>query len=747
MFVGIMNAFGGFRRIGNGLSSKASLSLAAVAALGAHNADKSGAEDNLETTYLAGLSKLYDFSKARSVNSGPASNDVSCTVNSASPNTSLIDNEISDPYLRALEGLLNGKSASLDAAAVDSLENTTGISNVQKQLHSPVDVASINLNAFYLRQKRLERGFITLVDRETEQELLPEVLQNPQDNYFKLRSLCPSRIVEISKRNDVSTIDSEVCVILVSRGSHPAMVETATRTLESVVAADKAGFNFYVVSDNTPDDILKYLEDVFETSFPKKYSESSESTAEVPIFFIADRYGSQKARYLIPQNDTESIPVVETEQDGDITEISDLTEAQVDAIPLPTTISSTMQAVVEGTCRRHLQGEAEPRGDVFVTEVTADNWYDVVLDSTKDVVLDSYLTNCPMCMCLHPRMSMLAQLVKFTFPSPARETLRIASINVTENDRPHDWTPGPAFPTIQIFNSGKNVPHNKTMGPHAVCPVPQPKDGNSTHGYGHGERLAENYKPACVPSLSFTHPTVPGKMALPTLAELVEWIVAHSSNPFDIASVQVPTSIVLRSKEKFEHYLPPSPATETVDFSKDYVPLSALIADMDAEAKLIEIAIFESFYFEHLLSAIQNALKPTKSKSQIQEALANSMDSATSHVAVDTKAENGMGSSWTRIPTPDFGGLSIPESREIKDAVAELESALKDLKYISTVSACYGAGATAVEIMEKCHDIIERVPALRSIAQKWLHEERERKALVAAFTLSSALVKDVVHMQ
>ena len=85
-----------------------------------------------------------------------------------------------------------------------------------------------------------------------------------------------------------------------------------------------------------------------------------------------------------------------------------------------------------------------------------------------------------------------------------------------------EWMPGPAFPTLQLFNSG-NGEYTKIHGSAwgaARGDVPPMHDVAVPHGV-RALDCAESGTPACIPSVSFAHPVNPGKMAMPTVAEMV----------------------------------------------------------------------------------------------------------------------------------------------------------------------------------------------------------------------------------
>lgn len=198
--------------------------------------------------------------------------------------------------------------------------------------------------------------------------------------------------------------------------------------------------------------------------------------------------------------------------------------------------------------------------------------------------------------------------------------LRVLSLSITYHSAApfflnlqRDWLPGPAFPTIQLFNAGAleaaealDAANGSSSISASASPAPSAGSAASTasaaparravslftaaHGAGcphhgpgaasastieglkqrvagygkasaekagvtgargetgggaaaskeaHPVGLASAGSPSCVPSLNFEHPTKPGRMAVPTVPELVLWLATYCSFPFDPHSVRI----------------------------------------------------------------------------------------------------------------------------------------------------------------------------------------------------------------
>ncbi|XP_070581397.1 thioredoxin domain-containing protein 11-like [Ptychodera flava] len=86
-------------------------------------------------------------------------------------------------------------------------------------------------------------------------------------------------------------------------------------------------------------------------------------------------------------------------------------------------------------------------GDVSVTEVTTDNFNDIVLDVEKDVVLLYYAPWCGFCLRIHPVYLSLAQVFK------SAKHLTVARLNADINDLPWEFTVV-SYPAILFYPAG-----------------------------------------------------------------------------------------------------------------------------------------------------------------------------------------------------------------------------------------------------------------------------------------------------
>ena len=304
-------------------------------------------------------------------------------------------------------------------------------------------------------------------------------------------------------------------------------------------------------------------------------------------------------------------------------------------LPFPSDVANHVNRVVSGELNPTLVGKPRPVGDHVplhpsLTQVVGSSFRNIVLDPKYDVCLEAYLSNCPMCMCLAPRIRMLALLAHTYFPH-----VKVAVMNVDENDRPMEWMPGPAFPTLQLFNGFSPPPSSsspmrttnnkkddnvalfeKELGPiHGCTQAAAAVIANKALSSSSSSSLSSESNIArttfigsscpCVPAVDFSHPTAPGKMALPSVVELLNWVAANNRMPFNPALIKVDKSQILNSISTFRDFVPPSSASPSSDPSlseHESTSLLTLARDMDAEAKVFEVAVFDLFYYEHMLN-------------------------------------------------------------------------------------------------------------------------------------------------
>jgi len=101
-----------------------------------------------------------------------------------------------------------------------------------------------------------------------------------------------------------------------------------------------------------------------------------------------------------------------------------------------------------GNIKPSIKSEPIPENqDGPVTVIVANNYEEIVLDDTKDVLVEFYAPWCGHCKALAPKYDELGELFK-----PFSDKVTIAKVDATANDVPDDIQ---GFPTIKLFVAGK----------------------------------------------------------------------------------------------------------------------------------------------------------------------------------------------------------------------------------------------------------------------------------------------------
>jgi protein disulfide-isomerase A1 len=111
-------------------------------------------------------------------------------------------------------------------------------------------------------------------------------------------------------------------------------------------------------------------------------------------------------------------------------------------------IASFVSEFVSGGLQPSIKSEPIPESqDGPVTVVVAHSYKDIVLDDSKDVLIEFYAPWCGHCKALAPKYDELGELFK-----PFSDKVVIAKVDATVNDVPDDIQ---GFPTIKMYAAGK----------------------------------------------------------------------------------------------------------------------------------------------------------------------------------------------------------------------------------------------------------------------------------------------------
>ena len=508
------------------------------------------------------------------------------------------------------------------------------------------------------------------------------------DSLYALRS---HGVGNICVRNgaEIASAARGVAVFVVTRGCNPSREDAVIRETMLAARADTTGLLWYILDNDAPAAIADSFERQLGLDAPTPWQPST-GDAERPLTVLLDRYATTATRYVWSPLKTRAADIKDPDGPASAAELLGWTQAWVDGLLEPTLLGAERPP-----------SDAHPKLP-FVSIATSSSFADVVLDPHTDVVVEAFMSDCPMCQALSARVRMLAELVAVHLPAAAaavrmpRRPMRVALFNVDENDRPRHWMPGPAFPSIQLFNAGSGplaMAASKMAGPgcgtHGATPSANaPTQSNdadvdavpyvvaaaaaastSAEPISSGAPvaaprhrivgLARRGTPPCVPSLDFAHPTSPGRMALPTVPELLIWVASHCSEPFDPAQLRLPASGALRgAAARFPHIADaavaaadvPAVAAETGEHA---VPLTAsrerttlslleLAEDMEVEARVFESGVFMTMWLGAVAEKARTVLHPAPASMEARALDRLDELVATAHAAVVENAAYGL---------------------------------------------------------------------------------------------------------
>ncbi|RQM06990.1 hypothetical protein DH86_00000132 [Scytalidium sp. 3C] len=113
------------------------------------------------------------------------------------------------------------------------------------------------------------------------------------------------------------------------------------------------------------------------------------------------------------------------------------------------TIGEFVQAYADGKIEPSIKSEPLPENqDGPVTIIVAKNYDEIVLDDSKDVLVEFYAPWCGHCKALAPKYDILGNLYK---ENGLSDKVTIAKVDATNNDVPDEIQ---GFPTIKLFKAG-----------------------------------------------------------------------------------------------------------------------------------------------------------------------------------------------------------------------------------------------------------------------------------------------------
>jgi len=147
-----------------------------------------------------------------------------------------------------------------------------------------------------------------------------------------------------------------------------------------------------------------------------------------------------------------------------------------------------------------------------LTEVVTDSFEELVLDPQADVLLECYTPSCDACRAFAPRWRMLAGLLAERSAAGADgRQVRVAAMNILDNDRPLEYLPERWTPTIRLFPAagGRSDGSARKRG----VMFDYGGSGGGAGGGGAGGSGADSGE---------------GPVELPTLPQLMAWLSQHT---------------------------------------------------------------------------------------------------------------------------------------------------------------------------------------------------------------------------
>lgn len=306
----------------------------------------------------------------------------------------------------------------------------------------------------------------------------------------------PALVKSLDDMQSLEELGRGVSLVLFSRGHAPAEAAKARAALVAAAQQlsrrpDAAALRFYVVDDASAQIPAVTLQTRLGITYEK------------PFVMLLDQFLVTERKYLSTDTDT----------------------------PTASSIQAFVNAFLEGKLKPAMLGQPRPPGDASascsaLTEVVTDSFRELVLDPQAHVLLECYTRKCDACKAFAPRYRMLARLVQKHLAAAGAAAsgssstpgtkLRIAAMDILDNDKDPDWIPEKWTPSLRLFPALKPGEKQK----HAILLQYDP-DANLANAAAvtTGVRLTGH------DSTSATGQ----KVFLPTLPALLQFVEAHTA--------------------------------------------------------------------------------------------------------------------------------------------------------------------------------------------------------------------------
>lgn len=219
----------------------------------------------------------------------------------------------------------------------------------------------------------------------------------------------------LSNFRDLENLAHSRCVVLVTRGYSPRLAHTAESAFFNAIARLASRFpdlSFCVVSDSS--------DATSATTLLTRLGLVHDN----PYVVVLDRFAETEEKYLM------------TTQRG---------------VPSATDTERFVANFVAGKLHPAMLGQSRPPNDRSESypdlwEVVTSSFDEVVLDPSVDVLLETQSPRCDACKALAPRLRILATFAKRHAPK-----LRIATMNILDNDKSRAYLPEKWTPCLRLF--------------------------------------------------------------------------------------------------------------------------------------------------------------------------------------------------------------------------------------------------------------------------------------------------------
>jgi hypothetical protein len=237
-------------------------------------------------------------------------------------------------------------------------------------------------------------------------------------------------------------------------------------------------------------------------------------------------------------------------------------------------------------------------------------------------------------------------------------------------------------------------------------------------------------------------------MALPSVPELVAWVGAHSSVPFDVAATRVPASALRHAAARFPELAaalgvqraaagapPGDGAAPPAAAAAATITLAELCEDMEVEARAIESAVFQTFWLASVVEKYAEAfgLDPSGGGAGASGGGGDGEGAGAGNAAAGGQQPQQQ----QQVQVSDSSPPTPPPSRGAK--LAGLQRLLAAAKEAAVERASYGGAEAAEAAMDACDEFLQGTGLLDEL-RSHMRDEAEADAELRAARAARELV-------